>query len=791
MPHVLRAVLLAAVIPLAAAGSAVPSTSAATVSPDVLVAEVYGGGGNSGATLRSDFVELRNTGTAPVSVDGWSVQYASGTGGSWQVTPVSGTIAPGTSYLVAEAGGSGGTTDLPAPDASGSIAMGATAGKVALVTDRTALSCATGCTEVGAVRDLVGYGGTASSFEGSGPTATPSNTTSVARTGTDTDDNAADFAAGTPTPQNSGGTGGGEPAGGVTGLDVHDLQGATHRSPYAGQRVVDVPGVVSAVSGNGFWLQSTTPDADVATSEGVFVFRPSTRPAVGDRVAVTGDVEEYRAATTNLSLTEISGSPTVAVLATGQPLPAPALVGPGGRVPPGKVIDDDADGSVETSGTFDAATDGIDFWESLEGMRVGIEDARATGPTSGFGETPVAPVGSGPSSARGGLVVSAGDFNPERVLLDDLLSRAPSADTGDRLAGSTVGVLDYSFANYKLLPTVTPTVVDGAVARESAVTAGRKEFALASYNVENLDAGDPQAKFDALAAQIVGSLRAPDVVGLEEVQDDSGPVDDGTVSAARTLGRLVAAVEAAGGPSYDWRQIDPVDGEEGGQTGGNIRVAFLFRSDRGVEFVDRGTPTPGTAAEVVTDAEGDAHLATSPARVAPSSAAWEDSRVPLAGEFVWNDRTFFVVANHFTSKGGDQPLLGRFQPPARRSEEQRHEQARVLRHFVDRVLAAHPNARVAVLGDLNDFEFSETADILVGQGRHALADLPRTLPAEERYTYVYEGNSQVLDHILLSPRFVRDTFAYDIVHVNAEYHDQVSDHDPQVVRLGNPNQLAE
>jgi predicted extracellular nuclease len=98
---------------------------------------------------------------------------------------------------------------------------------------------------------------------------------------------------------------------------------------------------------------------------------------------------------------------------------------------------------------------------------------------------------------------------------------------------------------------------------------------------------------------------------------------------------------------------------------------------------------------------------------------------------------------------------------------------------VDALLAANPKAAIVALGDVNDFEFSETANILTAGG--ALVDLPRTLPAAERYTYVYEGNAQVLDHIFVSSALT--SYSYDIVHVNAEYADQVSDHDPQIVRL--------
>ncbi|HEY6739296.1 MAG TPA: endonuclease/exonuclease/phosphatase family protein, partial [Actinopolymorphaceae bacterium] len=140
--------------------------------------------------------------------------------------------------------------------------------------------------------------------------------------------------------------------------------------------------------------------------------------------------------------------------------------------------------------------------------------------------------------------------------------------------------------------------------------------------------------------------------------------------------------------------------------------------------------------------------------------------------------------NHFSSKGSDEPLTGRWQPPARPTESQRHAQARVVHDFVADVLDVQPSAAIAVVGDLNDFEFSRTIDLLVGSDhRPTLYDLPRELPGRERYGYVYQGNSQVLDHILLSPGARRWRPSYDIVHVNAEFADQDSDHDPQIVRL--------
>ncbi|HEY0698706.1 MAG TPA: lamin tail domain-containing protein [Micromonospora sp.] len=755
-----------------------PAVPAAASSPDVLISEVYGGGGNTGAIYANDFVELYNRGTGTVSLTGWSVQYASASGSSWLVTTLGGSIAPGGHHLIRLASGGTAGAALPTADSTGTTNLSATAGKVALRTTSTALTCSTNCSKASGVRDFVGYG---SANDAEGSTApTGSNSTSVARVSptTDTDDNRADFAAGTPTPTNSAGAG---DSCGYPAPRIRDVQGRAHLSPLTGTRTVR--GVVTALAGNGFWVQDPCPDADPATSEGIFVFT-STAPTVaaGHEVAVTGTVTEFRSGgstSTNLTLTEITG-PSVTTLATGKPLPAPTRVGPGGRVPPATVIDNDATGSVETSGSFDASTDGIDFWESLEGMRVRLDNAAVVGPTNGFGEIPVVPAGSGVRTNRGGIVVSAGDFNPERVLLDDRLAAMPTVDTGDVLAGSTVGVLDYAFGNFKLLPSTAPAVSSGTITPEVTTAATAGQLAVATFNVENLDPTDPQSTFDALAATIVTNLRAPDLLALEEVQDNDGATNSTVTAADQTLGKLVAAISAAGGPAYTWQLVDPTDDADGGEPGGNIRSAFLYRTDRGLSFTLRPGGT-ATADSTVLDVGGVPQLRYSPGRIQPTSSAFTASRKPLAGEFRWNGRTVFVVANHFTSKGGDDPLFGRYQPPTRSSETQRHQQATIVNTFVDQVRAIDPNAAVVVLGDLNDFDFSTTTAILTGAGE--LVDLPATLPLAERYTYVYEGNGQVLDHILLSSWLAAQPYAYDVVHVNSEFAAQVSDHDPQVVRM--------
>ncbi|MGH3484264.1 MAG: lamin tail domain-containing protein, partial [Nocardioidaceae bacterium] len=695
---------------LAAAGLTLPFTSASAVSTDVVISELYGGGGNTGATLRNDFIELRNLGTSEVDLTGWSVQYGSATGSTYQVTPLSGTIEPGGFYLVQEAAGAGGTTNLPTPDAIGSIAMAATAGKVALVRTATALSCGTTCATAANVHDFVGYGTTANDREGTNAPA-PSNTTSVSRGDTDTDDNGADFTSGAPSPQGSG-----RP---VEVARIHEIQGTAHVSPRVGTAVSAVPGVVTELTFNGFWMQDTEPDDNPATSEGIFVFTSSSPTvAVGDAVTVTGTVQEFRpggSSNANLATTELSG-PTVTIESSGNDLPSATLVGPGGRVPPAAVIDDDATGSVETSGSFDADTDGIDFWESMEGMRVQLDDAEVVGPTNQFNETAVVPAGSGERTDRGGIRLQADDTNPERVLLDTLGSLTmPPAVTGDTVDGSVTGVLDYNFGNFHLMLSTLPAYDNGGTERESTDDPGQRELSIASFNVENLDPNDPASQFAAMGSAIVNNLASPDLLSLEEIQDNNGPVNDGTVAADQTLDRLVAAIQAAGGPTYQWREIDPVNNSDGGEPGGNIRVAFLFRTDQGLSFVDRPGGDATTATHVVVQG-GRARLSLSPGRIDPTDDAWNNSRKPLVGEFKYRGETVFVIANHLNSKGGDDPLMGRFQPPTRSSEVQRHQQAEAVRGFVDDLLAADPSANVVVAGDLNDFDFSETADILVGSG---------------------------------------------------------------------------
>jgi predicted extracellular nuclease len=873
--------------------AALAASMAANAAGQVVISQIYGGGGNNTATLTNDFVELHNNTSVPVSVDGWSVQYGSATGTSQQITKLAGTIAAGGYYLVQEALGAGGTTPLPTPDATGTISMSATAGKVFLVSNATAVTCtgtSTSATCTGAIVDAVGFGTTANFFE-TAPTPNLSNTTAALRNGsgcTDTDNNSADFTVGAPNPRNSaspvftcsgpvnqpvvascpaslqvdvGSTGSADlsasdadgtvasaaiasaPVSGIslsvtqtgnpllatlnvgppaaagsypvtvtftntdttpqtasctvnvsvttpgTQARIHDIQGRAHISPLNGQTVTGVPGIVTSIRSNGFTLQDPNPDSDPATSEGIFVFGTSvvSQVHVGDSVQVRGVVAEFRPGSdaTNLSGTEID-SPVVTVLSSGNALPPPVILGAGGRTIPSGAFTTTPGDLESSSHTFDPVNNALDCFESLEDMRVQFNNAVAVGPTNSFGETPL--MADSASSAalrsiRGGAMAGPGNFNPQRLIITDTLVTTPTVNTGDQL-GTVTAIVDYDFGDYMFAITSPLTVTSGNLQQEVTTLSGTpSKLTIGSFNVENLAPTDPAAKFSALGIQVANNLHSPDIVALMEIQDNDGATDDGVVDATTTFNMLIAAIHAAGGPTYQFRSINPVNDLDGGEPGGNIRVGFLFNPAR-VSFIDRAGGSPTAQTTVVNGASGP-QLSASPGRIQDANGAFSASRKPLAGEFMFNGRHLFVIANHFNSKGGDDPLEGHRQPPVAVTLPQRIQQATVVNTFVTNIENLDKNAAIVVLGDLNDFKFSDTLATLKTGG--ALVDTMLSLPENERYTYVYEGNSEVLDHIMLSPALANfSSPVLDVVHTNSDFANQTSDHEPDIVRLSLP-----
>ena len=615
----------------------------------------------------------------------------------------------------------------------------------------------------------------------------------------------------------------GRPNGALRSVPIHALQGAGHLSPHEGALMEDVRGVVTAVRGDRFHVQTPPGDEDddPATSEGLLVrvasgLAPDGPPAVGDLVLLTGWVVEHRPGNdgANLPTTRLELTRPWTTLASGTPLPPAVVLGEEGRLPPDHVLDDDTRLGRVTDGAtrFDPEHCGLDYFEALEGMRVEVLDAVAVSATTAFGE--VAVVGDGGRHATGltttGLLRrTADDPNPERILVDDALVAVPEVGAGDTFDRPLTGVLDYSFGAPKLLLDTPAQRRPGRLARPPLETAPEGWFTVATLNVRNLSTvTDPRVVAD-IARVLVNTLEGPELVALQEIQDGSGPEDDGTVSAAATLTLLTGAILAAGGPRYLPVEVPPVDGQDGGQPGGNIRVVLLHRTDSPLHLVSRpdlpveAEPPPideeiisdvkrGRARQlaaheeeqgvtVVVDDLGRPTLRPSPGRLAPHDAAWIASRKPLVVEYRWHDERVFVVNLHLRSRLGDTPLFGDWQPPLSASSAQRVAQVELVRAFAEELLRIDPGAALIVLGDLNDAEHSPALERLTEGG--LLTDLVGELPADRRTTHVFEGNAEALDHVLVSPALLRVGHRLQALPVHAGRRGAPTDHDPLLLGI--------
>ncbi|MPZ26247.1 MAG: endonuclease [Micromonosporaceae bacterium] len=349
---------------------AVPPAAAQESPPAVVVSQVYGGGGNSGALYTHDFVELFHSGSLPVSLDGWSVQYASAAGSTWLVTPLSGSLAPGQHFLVRQAAGAGGSQPLPEPDATGSTAMAAGSGKVALVATTTPL---TGTCPAGAAVDFVGYGSGASCFEGSGPAPTLSNPVAAVRLDggcRDTDDNPADFGtANPPTPRNT----------------------ATPATPCDGGDPGEPPVTVTCPT-------SPVPGFDVSTTETYPAHRDLTATAAG--ATVTGLA---------VAVNPVPAEGTIAVIDV---VPAP---GPGGTATGTLAISDDV-----TAGSYQA---------TVTATATGGEEGTCT---AAIEVLPLVPVGAAQGAIADGQTDFTSPLLGQRVAVRAVVTQLTREGNGNR-----------------------------------------------------------------------------------------------------------------------------------------------------------------------------------------------------------------------------------------------------------------------------------------------------------------------------------------------------------------------
>lgn len=770
------------------------SAPAAAVS-NVVISQVYGGGGNSGATYRNDFIELFNRGAAPVSIHGWSLQYASASGASWQVTTLpSLTLQPGQYLLVQQAAGSGGTTSLPTPDAVDGIFMSSTAGKIILANTVTPVSDV----RAASVLDLVGFGATANAFEGSGPAPAPSNTLAVVRAGNgcaDTDNNGGDFAVAAPAPRNSS-----SPfvvCSGVTPPSVQtipQIQGSGAGSPFVGTRQT-TEGVVTHKVSNGFYLQDAGGDGNPATSDGIFVFTGAAPTVtVGDKIRLTANVAEFNAGDASRTVTQLSGVSGLTVLSSGQAITPLSLTLPLAH----------ADHFERYEGMLVRFAAPLTVSQNYFQGRYGqltLSAGRLEKPTNRYRAGTPEVIAATAANAANMIVLddnrSSQNPNPIPYIGADNTLRA-----GDMVSNLT-GVVDFGLITnnnpgptaYKLQPTVTPAFTRvNQRTPAPALTAG--DIRVASFNVLNffttfgdgktadgqsgqgcrqgatVNAGncrgaDNLQEFLRQRAKIVSAMAAinADVFGLMEIQNN------GDVAAANLVEALNAAV---GQGTYAVVPMPPVAGATGDDA---IRVAMIYKPAK-LRLV------------------GEALADTDPV----------NNRPPMAQAFSsWNGKRFSVIVNHLKSKSSC-PAPG--SADADRGDGQgcwnttRIAQARrLISALIPRVQAAAKDPDVLVIGDLNAYGAEEPVNALTAAG--LVNQIERFVrPSALPYSYVFDGEAGYLDHALttssLSAQVVGvtewhiNTDEPSVIDYNTEFKPQdlysatpyrSSDHDPVVISL--------
>jgi uncharacterized protein len=721
--------------------SLVAPAPAGAVSPDIVVSQVYGGGGNSGAPLTHDFVELYNRGGSPVDLTGWSVQYASATGtGTFAAnspTALVGTLPPGEHYLVQLAGGANGVA-LPTPDATGTTNMAGAAGKVVAVRpgaslglECNGLSDPCDAAETARIADLVGYG-TANYFE-TAPAPALSNTTAALRAAagaTDTDNNSADFTAASPAPRPCGAACVPPPPAcdPPPSVEIAAIQGSGTSTPIAGECVRTEGVVTGDFNGpgglGGFYVQDDTPDADPATSDGIFV-GSSVAVAAGDRVRVDG--------------TAVEGFGETQITAT-----AVAVIGSGAIAP-----------AVYDLPRPEGAT-----FEPVEGVLLTFPEALTATEhfqLGRFGEVAVASDGRlyqptdrvAPGAPAQALLA---ENQRRRLLLDDGStvqnpSTVPYLEPeavriGDTATGVT-GVLGFGFSSYRLQPTA-PISFARTNPRPAAPEAVGGDVQVASFNTLNyfttLTTENPDARgansAEELARQQAKEVAAitgldADVVGLLEVENN-GP---------EAIATLVDALNAATSPGRYAFITEPVvnaPNEFGGTFGTDaIKAALIYQP-----AVVTPTGPAQTSADPVFD------------------------RPPLVQSFtpVLGGEAFTVAVNHFKSKscGPGDPADEDQGDGQACFNARRVLQAQALATLLDGLDPPNP----LIIGDLNAYTEEDPIHTLEAAGYAGLSEL--FIDESDRYSFVFDGLSGELDHALASPALLDNVTGTSIWHINAD-----------------------
>ena len=564
--------------------------------------------------------------------------------------------------------------------------------------------------------------------------------------------------------------------------NIGEVQGESHESPLVGKEVVINNVVVTKTDKTGFYVQDKVSDNNPKTSDAVYVASEE-KVESGDLLKVQGTVKEgymeeysvrpgqtFKKPAGSLTVTQIINA-TITKLGKAD-LPKALNIS---EKMPKDIVDN-------TPTKYNPETEALDYWESLEGMRVEVTKPKVTGPQY-KGDIYVLPGDYKGQKLNniGGVNLRPGVQNTE--VLPITVGNKFVAKAKDYFNENITGVVTYKNKTYKIDPSSVPAIQDGGLKREvSKIYPSEDKLTIASYNIENFSANNkghdetPEEKVDKIANSFIKEVHSPDIITLIEVQDNNGGVNDGTVDGVKSGEKLAQRIKSLGGPDYKYTEIAPVDGKDGGKPGANIRVAYLYNPKR-VTLIGKEKGGSEEAARFV-----NGHLEKNPARIDPTSVHFEKVRKSLAAEFEFKGERIVVIANHLKSKLGDDAIYGSNQPSVENTKAKRIEEAKILNAFIKEGLRQNPNLKFVLTGDFNDFEFSDSVKTIVG---NELVNLMAEHEQGDRYSYFYRGSNQSLDNILISKN-IKDKVVFSPVHINASFmeeHGRASDHDPVVVQI--------
>ncbi|KAH7920973.1 DNase I-like protein [Leucogyrophana mollusca] len=593
---------------------------------------------------------------------------------------------------------------------------------------------------------------------------------------------------------------------------IAEIQGTAFQSPFAGKKVAGVHGVVSAKSNKGFWMSSVPTKGSPALA-GLMVYTSLnttlSKVSVGNLVSLGGTVSPYRPITdkNDLYVVELE-SPTDIVVHSKSATVSPVVLGKDRTPPTGQLsaLDNGPDGFLSVPNNVSSVEAvnaqlqpnkyGLDFWQSLSGQLVQIPAPVAVDFNDRYGSFWVhGDWDVTGKNSRGGLTMILGSDglptpHPEMVVIGKPLdgTKNPTVSIGTTLSDIT-GIVQFQYDYFTILPLTAPTVKKAPTSNvpSTSITSSKDActITVGDYNVENMSPTSDHMV--AVATHIAENLKSPDILFVQEIQDNSGTKDDGVVDAQTTLTNLVAAITKAGSKvKYSFVDINPVNDQDGGVPGGNIRQAYLYNPDK-VSLVSGSHPGGATdAVEVKKDSSGKLTLSYNPGRIDPTNPAWKSSRKPLvaAWQTVSGDR-FFTINLQLTAKLDSSSTWGDARPPINAGVSHRTEQVQVVADFVKTIHSADSQASILVGGDCNEYLFT-TSVFAPFDGLLTDIDSIANIPAAERYTYVYNGVSEQLDHLFVSDAVKARGVRAEHVHVNnwaASLSKRASDHDPTVAQV--------